>query len=70
MKNEQLQVNLAIKLFRLPCELMSLDLMDKMGKHQLHVGAGLYYQDLDMNGKPIGEIRKVPEIDVHTHDGG
>jgi hypothetical protein len=32
-KGEMLEVNLAIKLFRLPCEMVSLDLMDKMGRH-------------------------------------
>jgi len=32
-KGEMMEVNIAIKLFRLPCEMVSLDLMDKMGRH-------------------------------------
>jgi hypothetical protein len=44
--------------------------MDKMGKHQLHVGAGLYIQSLDSHGKLTGEKTKVKDIDPKTWDGG
>ena len=66
-----MEVNLAIKLFRLPCELVSLDLMDKMGRHQLHIGQGLYTQPLDSFGKVLDSTTtKVKDIDINKHDDG
>ncbi len=69
-KNELLQANIGIKLLRLPCDLVSVDVMDKMGKHQLHVGADLYQQSLDQYGKLIRSKSKVQDIDPKTWDGG
>lgn len=51
--HSKLKVNMDISFPKIPCDILSLDVMDIMGNHQMNVGGNLKKQTFDKNGKII-----------------
>lgn len=49
----KLKVNLDISFPKIPCDILSLDVMDIMGNHQMNVGGNLKKKTFDKNGNII-----------------
>eukprot|EP00164_Ancoracysta_twista_P014388 GFYU01023418.1.p1 GENE.GFYU01023418.1~~GFYU01023418.1.p1 ORF type:complete len:336 (+),score=108.40 GFYU01023418.1:57-1064(+) len=52
-REDDLEVNVRIKMNKLPCDILSLDVADSMGTHQLDVGGQLWKQRLNKDGQSI-----------------
>eukprot|EP00828_Plagiopyla_frontata_P033486 TRINITY_DN4348_c0_g1_i3.p1 TRINITY_DN4348_c0_g1~~TRINITY_DN4348_c0_g1_i3.p1 ORF type:complete len:342 (-),score=38.29 TRINITY_DN4348_c0_g1_i3:85-1110(-) len=61
-QDEKLRVNLDITFHSFPCDILSMDIMDVMGQHQVHTGESLMRTRIDKNGK------KMEDIQVHLKD--
>jgi hypothetical protein len=60
----KIRVNIDIVMPRMPCAIISVDLMDIMGKHEVNMGKELLRDALDYNGNPIELNIRVPD---HAH---
>ena len=52
-ESSKLKVNLDIMFPRVPCDIMSLDVQDIMGNHQVNVGGSLLRRTFDKNGVTV-----------------
>jgi len=50
---ETIRINMDITLPYVPCHVVSLDIMDIMGKHEVHRGGNLLQNRLDSNGNVL-----------------
>jgi hypothetical protein len=62
---EKLHINLDITLEKVPCDILSLDIVDVTGVHVVDIEGKLYKYRLDESGK---EIEKIIHVDEDGHD--
>jgi len=58
---EKLHINLDITLEKVPCDILSLDIVDVTGVHVVDIEGKLYKHRLDETGKEIEMIKHVDE---------
>jgi len=65
--DEQLQINVDFTFPHLPCNLLSLDVMDVSGEQHLDVDHNVFKKNVDENGNLVGEEEK---HELHGKEGG
>lgn len=63
--DDRLAINMDIEFPRLPCGLVSLDIMDVMGTHMVNVHNSLYKKTINKSGRII-EDRKMEDEDFRS----
>ena len=58
---EKLHINLDITLAKMPCQILSLDIVDVTGVHVVDIEGKLVKHRLDRNGREIGIIQHIDE---------
>jgi hypothetical protein len=65
-RNQKLTINMDMTFPRLPCDLLSLDVMDVSGENQNDVAKGLKKLRIDKDGKPVPEDRSKKKAEHET----
>ena len=59
---EKIDINLNVTMFRCPCHILSLDIVDVTGVHVVDVGGELVKHRLDKSGAQIASKNALAEI--------
>lgn len=51
--DDKLTINVDIVFDKMPCEILSLDVQDVMGTHNVDIAGNLYKKGLDQDGEPV-----------------
>lgn len=52
---EKMRINIDVTMHHMPCHIVSLDLQDVMGSHEMNIGGTIYKNRLDVNGKRLSK---------------
>lgn len=65
---EKLHINLDITLEKMPCHILSLDIVDVTGVHVVDIEGKLHKYRLDETGKEIGMLEHINEDGHHDKE--